>query len=167
MKLKTLGELRLEGSTFQRSTPLLFLTYLSLEGCQSRRHLADLFWSQQGDKTRRLNSLSRLLSDLRRHAPGSFEADSVSVHPRLAVDLLKFRAALQTGDYARAERVYGGAFLAGHPLEVSCELEAWVYTQREGTIQQMEQLYLSSAKWATRERRYADAAHGGASPHPG
>ena len=158
MRLKTLGELRLEDSSFQRSTPLLFLTYLSLEGYQSRRHLADLFWPQQADKARRLNSLSRLLSDLRKHAPGTFEADAASVRPAVNVDLLEFRGALAAGDYARAERLYRGAFLAGQPLNVGAELEEWVYTQRETVTQQVQQLYLCLARRATRESRFTDAA---------
>jgi hypothetical protein len=46
LQLKALGGLRLEGTSFARPTPLLLLAYLSLEGLQQRRHLAELFWTE-------------------------------------------------------------------------------------------------------------------------
>ena len=70
-QLKTLGELKLEEATFTRPMPLLLLTYLSLEGPQHRRHLAELFW-QEGN---RMKSLSMTLTRLRKGAGNVVEAN--------------------------------------------------------------------------------------------
>ena len=40
--LRTLGRLALDGSSFKRQKPLLFLAYLALNGSVSRRRLAEL-----------------------------------------------------------------------------------------------------------------------------
>ena len=95
MQLVTLGDLRL-GQSFTRETPLLLLSYLTLEGEQSREHLADLFWQHKGiPKEKRRNNLSRVLSDLRKHVPGSFDADNTRIWALVECDVERFRRAYE------------------------------------------------------------------------
>ncbi len=56
MRLRTLGELRLEGGSFSRSKPLLPLAYLALEGAKERRYVAKFFWMGAANPRRSLNT---------------------------------------------------------------------------------------------------------------
>ena len=73
MLLRTLGELRLEGSDFSRPKPLLLLAYLALEGPKPRRYLAELFYMDTKDP---YNGLAQAVKLLRKRAPGAIEADA-------------------------------------------------------------------------------------------
>ena len=155
MKLVTLGGLELEGATFQRPKPLLLLAYLSLEGQQSREHLAELFW--QGDAKQlttrqRRNNLSRTLSDLRKHAPGSFAADKTSIWSVIATDVAVFEQALASEDYACAVKTYAGSFLEGHLSGWNVELEEWLYQQRDRLAEGAQKAFLALAEQAVRWR---------------
>ena len=124
MRLKTLAGLALEHASFSRAKPLLLLAYLALEGSQERRHLAELFWPAAADA---LNSLSRALSQLRRGAPGSVEADDARVWSPLESDAQAFLAAFEAQRYAEAAGLYQGPFLEGLFLhDWGAELEEWV-----------------------------------------
>lgn len=57
VSLHTLGGLALEGMSFTRPKQLLLLAYLALEGFQSRRHIAELFWPEASDHMKSLTIL--------------------------------------------------------------------------------------------------------------
>lgn len=153
MKLKTLGEVGLEGLSFKRPTPLVLLTYLSLEGKKSREHLAELFWQREGKMlTRRqqLNNLSKALSDLHKHAPGVVQSNNTSVWSLATIDVDEFQHAFKTRDFALAARAYTGSFLEGHLSGWSVELEEWMFRQRERLAEQAQEAFLELAEQAAR-----------------
>ena len=158
MKLTTFGGLRLEGSDFRRETPLLLLLYLSLEGQKSRRHLADLFWPAQPERRQRLNNLSRLLTDLRQHAPGSFYADVSSVRSEVEVDVLEFTQALAKGAHKDAQSLCCGSFLAGCRENWRGELAEWLDEQRRRVAAQVWSLTGSLAAAAAARGHFGEAA---------
>lgn len=128
MILRTLGRFNLDGGNFRRAKPLLLATYLTLEGAKSRRYLAEIFWPGASDA---LNSLSVALSQLRRGAPGSVEADEARAWSLLRCDAFELRSAFSSGDLERAADIYEGPFLEGLDLELGEELEEWLYSVRE------------------------------------
>ena len=150
MKLLTLGRLELTESAFKRSKPLVLLTYLSLEGKQSREHLAELFWPS-GDMRKSRNNLSRTLSDLRSHVPESFKADDSCVWSSLKTDATVFQEALAANDYAKAAAIYAGSFLEGSTSKWSVEVEEWIYDQRERLAQSAQGALLELAEQAARD----------------
>jgi predicted ATPase len=144
ISLRTLGGLSLEGVTFTRPKPLLLLTYLSLEGSQSRRHLAELFWPDAGDH---MNSLTVALTQLRRAAPDLIEANDTHLQTSVECDAKQFLAALEGQDDARALELYKGAFLDGFFLrDWGEELEEWVYAKRERLALEVRKLLLKRAE---------------------
>ena len=149
MKLITLGGLELKGSSFRYYTPLVLLTYLSLEGKQSRDHLAELFWQHEGKVfTRRqlLNNLSRALSNLRKHAPEIIQSDQTLVWSLAETDVAGFQRALRAKNYAHAVDAYTGTFLEGHLSGWSVELEEWIFRQREQLAEQAQGVCLALAE---------------------
>ncbi len=158
MQLKTFGGLGLEGADFRRETPLVLLVYLSLEGEKPRRHVADLFWSDKTNKTQRLNNLSRVLSDLRKYAPGTFGASRTHVRSEVGCDVLEFRRALLGGNHRRAEELYRGPFLEGHLSGWGVELEEWIDEQRRLTSQQAQEVCLVLAEQEASRRHFTDGA---------
>ena len=56
MRLRTLGELSLEGVTFKRAKPLLLLSYLAVEGTKERWLLRELFWRGATNAQRSLST---------------------------------------------------------------------------------------------------------------
>ncbi|GGL11407.1 tetratricopeptide repeat protein [Deinococcus radiotolerans] len=127
MKLLTFGGLTVTGVTYRREKPLLLLTYLSLEGPQARRHLADLFWP---DAANPMNSLAQHLIRLRPLSGAVVETDQ-QVEAHLACDALDFRARLRAGQLPEAAELATGPFLHGLHLDLSPELEEWVLDTRE------------------------------------
>ncbi|MEX2543011.1 MAG: tetratricopeptide repeat protein [Trueperaceae bacterium] len=128
MVLKTLGQFSLDGSGFRRIKPLLLVAYLTLEGAKSRRYLAEIFWPGASDA---MNSLSVALSQLRRGAPGSTDADEARAWSLIGCDALELRAAFAGGKLEEVAELYEGQFLEGLELELGEELEEWVYVTRE------------------------------------
>lgn len=155
MVLRTLGGLGIEGADFKRSKPLLLLCYLALEGPKARRHLADLFWQ---DAASPLGSLSVALSQLRRSAPGSLEADAAQLRACLPADVQQFLDALAAEDVDRALALYRGSFLAGVHLDWGAELEEWVYATREFLAGQLREGLLRQAERSAAQARFGDAA---------
>jgi DNA-binding SARP family transcriptional activator len=142
--LCTLGGLSLEGTSFTRPKPLLLLTYLSLEGSQSRRHLAELFWPDAGDH---MNSLTVALTQLRHAAPNLIEANDTHLQASVESDAKQFLTALAGQDYAKALELYRGAFLDGFFLrDWGEELEDWVYAKRERFALEVRKLLLKRAE---------------------
>ncbi len=143
MYLKALGRLELEGSNFTRIKPLVLLAYLVVEGVKERRFLAELFWSDASDS---LNSLSRALSQLRKGAEGSIDADEHRVWTNLSADATDFLNALKTKNAEDALATYSGAFLQGaHLLDWGVELEEWIYEKREAFATFAQRMMLEQA----------------------
>ena len=129
MRLKTLGELRLETSDFGRAKPLLLATYLALEGARDRRHVAELFWPTAADH---MKSLTVALAQARKVVPGILGADAARVWTELPVDAVAFLECLEQRNAEQALALYEGPFLEGvHLKSGEVELEEWVYTTRE------------------------------------
>jgi len=144
MRLRTLGELRLEGTVAaRRPKPLLLVAYLALEGPRARSHLSELFWPEASD---RRNRLSVTLSRLRREAPGAIEADDDRVWTMLACDAVDLQAALARRDVGESERVYQGAFLANLDLALGAELEEWVHDTREHLADSVREALVAHAR---------------------
>jgi tetratricopeptide (TPR) repeat protein len=128
MRLRTLGQLSLDGSTFRRAKPLLLAAYLTLEGPRSRRYLAEIFWPGASDA---MNSLSVALSQLRRGVPGGTDADDARAWSMLQCDAVELTAAFASGNLEQVAELYDGRFLEGLDLELGEELEEWVFSKRE------------------------------------
>ena len=127
--LYTLGQLALEDPPYQHTKPLLLLSYLTLEGAQERRHLAQLFWPHSETP---LNNLSAILFRLKRDIPGAIGADKTSVWSTLTSDAAAFLSAAEQGLDEQALALYGGSFLGSATLSVeSPPLEEWLYSTRE------------------------------------
>ena len=136
----------------------MVLVYLSLEGEKPRRHVADLFWPDKLNKTQRLNNLSRVLSDLRKYAPGTFGANRTHVWSEVACDALEFRRVLLECDHRKAQELYRGPFLEGHPSGWGVELEEWIGEQRRLAAQQIQEVCLTLAEREASQRRFSVAA---------
>jgi predicted ATPase/uncharacterized protein HemY len=155
MKLKTLGELRLEPSLFTQPKPLLLLAYLALEGPQQRRHLAELFW-QRGN---RMKSLSMTLTRLRQGAGEVVKRDDKRVWSTLKSDAKALLEALDKRDWQKASELYSGAFLEGVVQgDWSSELEEWVYATREYLAERVQHALLTLAKGAAKGQDFKAAA---------
>jgi predicted ATPase len=153
-QLKALGGLRLEGTAFTRPTPLLLLTYLSLEGSQQRRHLAELFW-QDGN---RMKSLSMTLTRLRQGAREVIEADEKRVWSTLKSDAKELLESLDKSHWYEASELYTGAFLEDVVLEDwSSELEEWVYTTREYLAERVQYALLNLSEEVAKKRDFDKA----------
>lgn len=136
----------------------MLLVYLSLEGEKPRRYIADLFWSGRANQKQRLNNLSRILSDLRKYAPGTFGASQTHVWTKLTSDVLELRRALHRSDYGEVARLYRGPFLEGHLSGWGAELEEWIDEQRRLSAQQMQEACLALAEWEASQRRFGCGA---------
>jgi predicted ATPase len=126
--LRTLGGLRLEGSSFRRPKPLLLLAYLALEGTQPRYHLAELFFMDTHDK---MNSLSRALSYLRQEVPGVIEADNKKVWATISCDAAELLNLTDAKQFEKCLELYQGAFVMDYDLELRGDLEEWVLSTRD------------------------------------
>lgn len=164
MLLRTLGALELQDVAFTRPKPLLLLAYLSLEGPQPRRHLAELFWPRSSDRSK---SLAVALTRLRRGAPGAVDSDRLRVWSTVRTDTERVLAALARGDVGAATELYRHPFLEG--VEVSAvgpELEEWVYGTRERLAARVRRGLVAAAAAALRRgdddvaRAHAEVAHG-------
>ncbi|WP_337870076.1 hypothetical protein [Meiothermus sp.] len=152
MKLASFGKVGLEGVAFSRPKPLLLLAYVTLEGPQERRKLAELFWQEGGSKA--LGNLSVVLAQFKKEGAAEVFPDKPGVNPlpsQVGCDALEFLEALEVRDLERAIGLYGGPFLhdLGKPveaLEVSDELLDWVLEKREFFAQKAQQAMLERAE---------------------
>ncbi len=129
MRLRTLGKLELEGSTFSQAKSLLLLTYLAVQGPQERRRLAELFWFDSDDP---LNNLGTTLTRLGKGAAGAVEKNDVQVWTSLPCDAVELLEVHKRGDAEACVALYEGTFLEGvRPQDTSTELEEWFYATRE------------------------------------
>src|SRR5690554_1777324 len=110
MRLKTLGGLSVEGSTFTRPVPLLLLAYVRLRGGDSRQKLASTFFI---DRTDPGDSLSVALRQLERGlGAGVVDRDSDPVKCQIPCDLDELNDAHALSDFERVCSLYTGPFLA-------------------------------------------------------
>lgn len=127
MRLRTLGGLTLEGSTFVRPESLLLLCYLSLEGPRSRSELTELSW---GGARAPGDSLEVAIDELTKESPELIEADGDEVRTGIACDANDFLTSLHAGRPNEALDTYRGPFLEGFDLPLGEELAGWVNTLR-------------------------------------
>lgn len=155
--LHTLGGLKLESTTFTRPKPLLLLAYLALEGSQSRRHIAELFWPEASDH---MKSLTVALARLRQDAPGTIGADSNKIWSTVTSDVKQLLEHLDRQELEKALELYQGAFLEGFYLaELGVELEEWVYKTREYVAGRVRQAMLELAEKKASGGDFAKASH--------
>jgi predicted ATPase len=153
-QLKAMGGLKLEGSTFTRPLPLLLLSYLSLEGSQQRKHLAELFW-QDGN---RMKSLSMTLTRLRQGAGEVVAGDQQKIWATVGSDVKELLETLDKSEWQKASELYTGAFLEGVMLDDwGSELEDWVYTTREYLAERVQHALLNLAEEAAKEQDFRGA----------
>lgn len=163
MRLISLGQVRLEGTVFSRPKPLLLLAYLTLEGPQERRRLAELFWNGVGSKA--LSNLSVVLAQFKKEGAAEAFPDKPGVNPlssQVGCDALDFLEALENQDLERAIVLYGGPFLhdLGKPLEaleVSEEILDWVLEKRESFAQKAQIAMLEQAEELAGQQRAREA----------
>ncbi|HET8986302.1 MAG TPA: AAA family ATPase, partial [Trueperaceae bacterium] len=148
-RLVTLGALSVDGSDYARTKPLALLAHLCLEGPQSRRRLASLFWPGAADP---LNQLSLTLSRLGKDLPGAFSADAKSVEAQVDCDAVLVRASVAEGDIERASSLYGGEFLHGLSVPaISSELREWIEDTRDDLARSLQHALLNYAARVARD----------------
>ena len=156
MRLKTLGELSLEGSDFKQGRPLLLLAYLCLEGTQERRHIAKLFWPRSSNATR---NLTTVLSRLKKVDDALVIAKGHKLHSKLACDANALLQACEQQDDATVIELYRERFLEGFYLkDMGEELEEWLYQTRESLATKVRQARLNQAEDKARRGSFQDAA---------
>lgn len=143
MRLVTLGSLSLAGTDFKRVKPLQLVAYLSLEGPQPRRYIAELFWPGASNN---LNSLSVAMSQIRRGAPEAIDSDEAHLWTGVDCDAAALRDALRAGDVEGALGLYSGPFLHGAEAGLGEELEEWLFSTRERLANQLRQALLTAAE---------------------
>jgi predicted ATPase len=155
--LHTLGGLKLEPTPFTRPKPLLLLAYLALEGAQSRRHIAELFWPEASDH---MKSLTVALAHLRKDAPGAIAADNNKIWTTVTSDVKELLEQLDKHESQKALELYQGAFLEGFYLaELGVELEEWVYKTREYIAGRVRGAMLELAETKAASGDFVKAAH--------
>jgi len=145
VELLTLGKLALAPTGFTQPKPLTLLAYLVVEGPQTKRHMAELFWPDGNQ----LKSLSMALSRLRQAAPGCVDTDGQQLSSALAADILSLATALDGEDADTVQELYAGEFLAGVDLsDLGAEVEEWAMTQRERWAERVRAQLLRMAEEA-------------------
>lgn len=152
MRLVSFGKVGLEGCGFSRPKPLLLLAYITLEGPQERRRLAELFWKEGG--SRALGNLSVVLAQFKKEGAAEAFPAQPGINPlpsQVHCDALEFLEALEDGRLSEALGLYQGAFLQdlGKPLrslKVSDELLDWVLEKRELLAQKAQGAMLALAQ---------------------
>ena len=155
MRIRALGGLELEGSTFTRPKPLLLLTYLALEGPKARRDVAELFWPRSGG---RLRTLTVTLGRLRSGALGCVASDGRKVWAEVDTDVAQLRAALDRDDLGAALELYRGPFAEGFRVDDGAiELEEWVVGTRERIAARLQRHMVACAAADVVDGRVAEA----------
>ncbi len=153
-RLNVLGGLKLEPSPFTQPKPLVLLSYLSLEGAQQRRHLAELFWTDG----QRMKALSMTLTRLRQGVGDAVEIDDKQAKAKLPSDAKELLDLLDKSDWQTASELYKGAFLEGVVLDDwSSELEEWVYTTREYLAERVQYALLNLAEESAKQQSFDKA----------
>ena len=156
MLLRTLGTFALESSDFSRPKPLLLAAYLTLEGQQTRSHLAELFWP---DAANPLSSLSTALSQLKQVLQDELKADRYTVSCTVPCDADLFLKALHEERLSAALALYEGDFLQRLSLpKLGSELEEWIYLTRECLALRLRAALLTASEQKARQGQFAAAA---------
>jgi len=154
--LKTLGKLSLEGVDFKQSRPLLLLAYLSIEGPQDRRHLAELFWPNSKNA---LSNLTTVLSRLNKLDDSLVTANEQQISTHLNSDVKELLNAESREDNFKVIELYKGRFLEGFYLkDVGSELEEWLYLTREKLATKVRLAKLSQAESKAEKGLFKEAA---------
>jgi predicted ATPase len=155
MYLETLGRLRLRGAALTRPKPLLLLSYLCLEGSQSRHTLAQLFFPTSRDPADALSTTVRRI----RQIANVIEEEPGRLTTTLQCDATALLTHLAARELTQATALYGGCFGAdfGAPLEV--ELEEWLFCTRERIDKLMRDAHLELAEQAQRSHDLQRAQH--------
>ena len=155
MRLRTLGRLELLDTDFRRPKALLLLAYLAVEGPKDRHFLAELFWPSAAN---RRNSLAKVLSQLRREAPGACDLRDDRVHLALETDVGQLLEAIDERDAMGALELYRAPFLEHFYLaNVGVELEEWVFATREFIAGGIRSLLVELALHRAARGRVAEA----------
>ncbi len=129
MFLRTLGRLELKDIAFNRSKPLLLLSYLALEGPKTRNELAELFWISAKDSRDSLGTALRRLSEA---INGVVDFDRLKAQTTVTCDASELLKLLDSGETERALELYKGPFLEGVNISgVSEEIEEWLGGTRD------------------------------------
>ncbi len=177
MQLRTLGALRVEGADFNRSKPLLMLSYLALEGAKDSKHLSQLFFPQTANPAQQL---SVTLSRLRKGMPNCVERDKITkkLKVQISMDATILLQTLEAGKLEKGIELYEGSFLEGFDVpDISTELEEWIYFTREflahrvreALISLAQQLLKQNPSEVTKANQYAERAYllsGAPEPNP-
>jgi DNA-binding SARP family transcriptional activator/tetratricopeptide (TPR) repeat protein len=156
MLLHTLGELRLEGSAFQRSKALLLLTYLALEGSQERQFLAHLFWGRMDNA---LGNLAVTLARLKKAALDALETDNIYAKTTIQTDTQAFETAFSNKAWHKVLKLYKGSFLQGvHSDDWGTEVEEWVYQKREAFAAKAREALLQVAEEEAKNKHFDSAS---------
>jgi len=156
MKLRTLGELGLDGFDFKQTRPLLLLAYLCLEGTQERRQLAELFWPQSKNAS---SNLTTVLSRINKLDSSLIVVERQNLSTRLACDALSLLEAFEQNDYLEVIKHYEGRFLAGFYLKgMDAELEEWLFKTRESLASKVQQAKLNLAEQKASKGLFQEAA---------
>lgn len=156
MLIRALGNLTLEGAKFPHPKLLLLLTYLSLEGPQPRRRVAQLFWPEASDAR---NRLSVSLSRIGRSLHGALDCDREFVATTLQSDAGLVREAVRAGQHSEAVAAYGGRFLGGIALRgFREELAEWVNGTTDDLTRMVQHAHLALAEGLAGEERFTRAA---------
>jgi tetratricopeptide (TPR) repeat protein len=163
MRLLTLGKVRLENCSFSRPKPLLLLSYITLEGPQDRRKLADLFW--QGDTQKNLGKLSVVLSQFKKEGVSEVFPEKSGIDPLPSLiksDTHEFLDALEKNQLQKALEFYHGSFLhdLGKPLDdldISDEILDWVLEKREFLADKAQKVMLELSELALKNNQPKEA----------
>lgn len=156
MILRTLGQLKLEPSSFTMMKPLLMVVYVAIEGPQVRRKLAELFWQ---DGSNPMKSVSMALTRLRQGAEGSVQVNKDIVSTNLTLDVQALQVAFNTAEFEKVINQYSGAFLKDAYLDKSnLELEEWLYEKREYFAALVREANLRLAETKARTGDFMEAA---------
>lgn len=154
MRLRTLGNLQVEASSFKRPKPLLLLSYLAVEGVKERRYLSQLFWPNTSNPSHSLSKAVYRLKqglkqdlehlDVQAGTDDVLQSDEQSISTTIAVDVLELLDALEKNDLTLAVELYQGEFLSSfNTLDLGEELEQWVFQTRDYIAKRIQQAYLS------------------------
>jgi tetratricopeptide (TPR) repeat protein len=152
--LHTFGGLRLDDQPFRRPKPLLLLAYLALEGSQTRRAVAELFWSEAADP---LNSLSVALAKLRKLEV--IQSDESKVWTDTLSDVAVFSRLYADQKHTEASQVYTGEFAQGVDVEeLGADLEEWLRVKRGQFTNMARASLLALAEAAATTENYTQAS---------
>lgn len=171
MRLMTLGKVYLENYAFSRPKPLLLLAYLSVEGPQDRRTLANLFWKgDTKDKSvmrKKLVSLSVLLNKFKKEGISGVVPEKPGVNPLpilIGCDATDFLKYLDTNQLKQAIALYKGLFLEDlqkslENLDLPPELSDWLIVKQEFFANKAREAMVKMAEQALANSNLDDTRH--------